>query len=1056
MCAAIADEAMRLIAVNPEFCVTLAHAHDALIGRHIDDLPGLDSNQTDSTHEVPRSETDRQWVQLTHLRRSGDSSNPASLVVSRLCAPTGRLLHLVMLHTDPRSVRQLLRSRTANSLKPPIRPHVLFDLQNDPVPLRLIRPHHPEVTNTLGYIEQVAEMIYEVRSEGAHLTLIASIDFALFDSPTLTQLYLDTLRELSTEARQQLVLLLCAPLGISFRPRLIAALEALRPLAGELGLAIPSCNVSAADIQGLRLGLLAVPADGLAEIFRTGPEPLRSLCEHARHAGISLLVQDSASHADAEFARRLSVDYIHYAADLSQLPRSRLFALSGVTGNVAQPPSLPHTAIIEATDIGIVYVDATQYDQPLVRVNPAFLSMTGYTEEEVIGRNCRFLQGPGTDPQTVAQIGAAIRQGEPARCELLNYRKDGAAFWNQLMISPVRDHSGRVIAFSGMLTDITAQREAQAASNRFAEVLEGVAETIPGFVYQIRQRSELDLEFTYLSRSVSAVLGLKEDSTPTPSDVFALALPEDRSRLRDRWQEACTSLTTLDLEFPITTPDGGRRWLRSRARPIRRADGEILWNGLSLDVTPERIAKDELTYLRDHDPLTHLPNSKKFHDQLTAYLLEIRASRNFAALYLIDFVRFHEINDTYGKSIGDVILTMIASRLHEAFPRHNRFFRLQADQFAVLGNEVPSAQAARQIAIAAAGILSAPFDLPAGQINLPARIGLCVDTTRRSVRSETSSALEFAQRADIALHAAKRSPIPGVTLYSTDIDDRLRTNVIVKQSLRGAIERQEFELHYQPIVQISTGRILGAEALVRWNHPVLGMQRPDTFIPIAEESGLIGPLGAWILRDALHAAKVCRTAQSLPPRIAVNVSGVQISDPTFLANVEEALSDTGTDPRLLELELTETFLIAHCTESAHALRALRKLGVRIAIDDFGAGYSSFHYLRHLPVDKLKVDRSFIRHLQPMANGDISILKAMLAMARSLNLEIVIEGVETALQRDILLDIGCDIAQGYFFARPGPLADLVRRLHLDAPGNLLVDLGFKCESGTQVDPQSAAR
>ena len=1036
--AAICDDTLRLAAVNSEFCATIDLPPEALIGLHIDALPGLETVKLEPVSDDLGSHIAHSGARLAYLSRAGQTKTPASITISPLNTPTGRRLQLVILHTAPPSVPRLNEPRSADYLRRPIQSLTVHDVDGNPLPLRLIRPGSTGISNYQEYIEQVVELVGDDKINSARVTFIASIDYSVFDDCNLVRKCLESLRRLPAVARQQLILMLGAPDDPRQTPRLIAALEALRPFARKLGLALRSCDESAIEIEGLNLGLLALPAEGLAEAFRIGTEPLRDFCDRARKGGIALLIHDGATQADIEFARRLPADYIHYTTDLLQLPRSRLFALSGVKDRGVHPPSLPHTAIIEATDSGIVYVDATQFDQPIVRVNPAFLAMTGYSENEVIGRNCRFLQGPATDPQAVAQIRSAIRRGEPTRCELLNYRKDGSTFWNQLVMSPVRDQDGGVIAFSGMLTDITAQREAQAAHDRLAEVLEGVADTIPGFVYQILQRSEADLEFTYLSRSAAAVLGLDGDTPPSPSDFFALTFPEDRPRLALSWRDASASLTTLDLEFAIRQPDGERRWLRSRARPIRRPKGEILWNGLSLDVTPERVAKEELTYLRDYDPLTHLPNSKKFHDQLEAHLLEARSAGHLASLYLIDFVRFHEINDTYGKAIGDVILRMIAARLHDAFPTENRFFRLQADQFAVLGDAAQSETDAREMAAAAAAVLSAPFELSGGAINLPARIGLCVDPPKDSPENLRPGALEFAQRADIALHAAKRTALPGVTLYSTDIDDRLRTNVIVKQSLRGAIDRQEFELHYQPIVQISTGRILGAEALVRWNHPVLGMQRPDTFIPIAEESGLIGPLGAWILRDALRAAERCRSTHVPSPRIAVNVSGVQISDPAFLSNVEEALVDTGVDPRLIELELTETFLINHCTETADALSALRKLGIRIAIDDFGAGYSSFHYLRHLPVDKLKVDRSFICHLQPTAHGDIAILKAMLAMARSLGLELVIEGVETALQRDLLLNIGCEIAQGYFFARPGSLKELLHRLDRQAAGAATVD------------------
>jgi PAS domain S-box-containing protein/diguanylate cyclase (GGDEF)-like protein len=1029
LAAAIADETLCLLAVNPAFCALLERDEPALLGMRADALLGVEAWARDFELRHLPLEPGRSRCAAAYARRLDGTSSDLTVTLAGLKAPSDRTLHLMTLQTHGKAPSAAVEMPDAAGGDLPILCRPLLDTAGHPVPILALQSGLLRGADARRQIERVAAVMRREQRAGVTRTYVVPVPFSIFAEREHSMAFLAACRALPETLRESLMLMLEAlPPDLAHAP-LAAALEALRPFAGRLALALETPDALPESIADLGIALLALPAERLADGYRSDPERLEALAPRLRAMGIALLSAHCATQADAEFARRLQVDYLCCTAELRELPRSRLFALSGVEGPAGRFPLLPHTAIIEATDSGIVYVDATHPDQPIVRVNPAFLAMTGYAEHEVLGRNCRFLQGADTCHEAVVQIGTAIRRGEPVRCELLNYRKDGSTFWNQLLISPVRDHAGRIIAFTAMLTDVTARHEALAAQDQFAQMLEGIGDALPGFIYQISQRSDGESHFTYLGRSAAALLGLNADEPLTPSGFFTLTLPEDRPRIEQRWREATATLSTLDLEFVIERPDGQRRWLRSRVRPIRRSAGEILWNGVTLDVTPEKLAKDELTYLRDHDPLTRLPNAKKFHGDLAAYLAETRLGGQRATLYMVDFVRFHEINDTYGMSTGDQILTLIAGRLQEAFPAASRFYRLQADQFAVLGNAAHSEECARQIAAAAAPILSAPFSLPGGTINLPARIGLYIDAADADAAREdgTDGALEFAQRADIALHAAKRAARPGISLYSTDIDDRLRTSVIVKQSLRSAIEHQEFELHYQPIVQIATGRILGAEALVRWNHPLLGMQRPDSFIPIAEESGLIGPLGAWILGDALRAAARCHAARQPLPRIAVNVSGVQISDPGFLAIVESALTETGVDPRILELELTETFLIEHSSETAHTLAALRKLGIRIAIDDFGAGYSSFHYLRHLPVDKLKVDRSFIRHLQPAANGDVSILKAMVAMARSLNVELVIEGVETPYQRDVLAGIGCAIAQGYFFSRPVPLPELMRQL-----------------------------
>ncbi len=1025
--AAITDEALCVLAANSAFGALLERPHEALIGSCAGRLLGLDDLPHALVHGHPPLETAPDRVTTARPRHLDGSNVEWTVTMTRLEVSVDQPLHLLTLAEPDKASHERAPWRESPTAAPPIHTRTLFDPFGKSLPIIALEPDGETNAGTLPLIERATTIIRRDQRAGAERTYILPIPFALFEDPDVAAACLASCRALPESVRQCLILLLDELPAALAPERLAATLEALRPFARTLALALGSLDAAPAALEALPIGLVALAAERLADGYLADPDRLRERCERLRAAGIALLSRNCATQADAEFARRLRVDFICHSADPRSLPRSRLFALSGVRGNTEHLPTLPHTAIIEATDSGILYVDATDPYQPIVRVNPAFLALTGYAEHEVLGRNCRFLQGPDTDPATVAQIRSQLREGKPVRCEILNYRKDGSSFWNQLLISPVRDANGRVIAFAGIQTDVTDRHTAQAAHQHYQQVLEGISDSMPGFAYQLTQRTDGRREFTYLGRAAAALLGLEEDVPLTPNGFFALAVPADRPRLEQSWAHANASLTTLDLEFAIQRPDGERLWLRTRARPVRQDSGNILWNGVMLDVTPEKTAKDELNYLRDHDPLTRLPNAKKFHSELADHMRKARSIGRRAALYMVDFVRFHEINDTFGMSKGDQILTLIAARLHEAFPAGSRFYRLQADQFAVLGNAVLCEENARQIAATAAPILCAPFCLPGGPINLPARIGLCVDSCETVQAATCEAALEFAQRADIALHAAKRAARPGISLYSSDIDDRLRTSVIVKQSLRGAIERHEFELHYQPIVQLSSGRILGAEALVRWNHPLLGMQTPDSFIPIAEESGLIGPLGAWILRDALRAAGLCRDAQLPLPRVAVNVSGVQISDPAFLRTVEEALAESGVDPRMLELELTETFLIEHSSESAHALSALRKLGVRIAIDDFGAGYSSFRYLRDLPLDKLKVDRGFIRHLQPKADADVSILKAMVAMAHSLGVELVIEGVETPYQRDVLADIGCEIAQGYFFCRPQPLSELMRLL-----------------------------
>jgi len=1026
--AAIVDAAWGVVAANAALCALLKRPVDGLIGEQCLALLGMEGWDSDPEFGQLPLEFDRNLTKAARIRGSHGSVASAQITLARLAAPAERPLHLLTLRMAqdgwraPRALRPVTYGTGT-----PLRSWPVTDLAGRSVPMSLALPAAHRGSGTRRLLQRVTAAVHRDLRDGIAHTYIVPVPYALLDDTGCAAEFLPACRRLGAAVRERLILMIDAPPADPAHERLAAMLESLRPFAQKLGLSLGSLAALSPRLQTLGLGLIALPADCLADGFRTDPLQLRRRCAALRAAGIALLSRECATEADTEFARRLHLDWLCHCSNPGRLPRSRLFALSGVEGRSDPVPALPHTAIIEATDSGIVYVDATHPDQPIVRVNPAMLAITGYAEHELLGRNCRFLQGPDTDRAAVARIGAALRSGDPVRCELVNYRKDGTPFWNQLAITPVRDTNGRIIAFAGALTDVTLRHKTQEAHDQFAQMLEGIAATVPGFIYQLTRHTDGRLAFTYLGRSAAGLFGFDPDAPLEPNELFAMILPADRPRVVQSWRRSAKTLSSVDLEFVIERRDGERRWLRSRARPVRRANGDIAWNGVTLDVTPEKAVRAELNYLRDHDPLTRLSNAQKFHAELADYLHDARASSRSATLFMVDFVRFHEINDTYGTATGDQILTAIAARLRAAFPPGSRVYRMQADQFAVLGAGAESQDGARQIAADAAAILSAPFPLADGSINLAARIGLCHEAADPPVAAGACSATEFAQHADIALHACKRAARPSVSLYSSEIDDQLRTQVIVKQSLRAAIERREFELYYQPIVQLHTGRVLGAEALVRWNHPLLGMQTPDSFIPIAEESGLIGPLGEWILGDALHALRRCRAAGLPLAQISVNVSGVQIADCAFLQTVQGALADSGVDARMLELELTETVLIEQTAETSHVLCALRELGVRIAIDDFGAGYSSLQYLRQLPVDKLKLDRSFIRHLRPGAHADISILKAIVSMARGLGMDLVIEGVETTFQRDLLTSIGCEIAQGYLFGRPKPLTDLMRLL-----------------------------
>jgi EAL domain-containing protein (putative c-di-GMP-specific phosphodiesterase class I) len=310
------------------------------------------------------------------------------------------------------------------------------------------------------------------------------------------------------------------------------------------------------------------------------------------------------------------------------------------------------------------------------------------------------------------------------------------------------------------------------------------------------------------------------------------------------------------------------------------------------------------------------------------------------------------------------------------------------------------------------------------------------------------------RRVHLAMVEAKRDGAGACRLYSAGADDRSRSRTALRLSLQQAIDDAQFEMHYQPIVDLTSGAVVGAEALVRWSHPELGMVRPDMFIPIAESTRLIVPLGAWITRTVMQQAQAWRRRGLATPRISINLSSVQLQRPGFLEAVQQALAETGANARDFEFELTETVLVDVSPELLERLAGLKALGFGLAIDDFGTGNATFSYLRHFPVDKIKIDQSFVRHLMA-GSSDASIVRAMTALGRSLDLQVVAEGIETTRQRDFLLEEGCRTGQGYLFSLPMQAEDfawlLEQRVRLPIPG---ADLAGQEEGGDEHEHDAA--
>lgn len=438
------------------------------------------------------------------------------------------------------------------------------------------------------------------------------------------------------------------------------------------------------------------------------------------------------------------------------------------------------------------------------------------------------------------------------------------------------------------------------------------------------------------------------------------------------------------------------------------------------DVTERANSRERMWRLAHFDELSGLPNRMLFRQLLEQGLRDASRDKKPLVVMFIDLDRFKLINDTLGHDIGDEVLRQVTARLRRSLRESDIIARFGGDEFAAMMRDIEDADAARAAAKRVLSAVDQPYSLDGEEYHISASIGISM------YPGDSADATALLRNAELAMYRAKDQGKNNFQFHSPQMNARSFEYVVLERFLRRAIEQDEFLIHYQPQVEVPTGRLVGAEALLRWNHPGMGMMQPAKFIPLAEETGLIIPIGRIVLTQACIAAKRWQDAGARDFRIAVNLSPRQFAQNGLSTDVINILDDTGLSPDCLELEITESMVMDNPERSAAILQELRDAGIKLAIDDFGTGYSSLGYLKRFPVDTLKIDRSFIKDI-PADQDDVAITHAVIAMGRSLRLNVVAEGVETVEQVDFLRAHNCDLMQGYLISRPLPAEDIDRFL-----------------------------
>lgn len=433
------------------------------------------------------------------------------------------------------------------------------------------------------------------------------------------------------------------------------------------------------------------------------------------------------------------------------------------------------------------------------------------------------------------------------------------------------------------------------------------------------------------------------------------------------------------------------------------------------EITVRRQTEEKLKIVATHDPLTALPNRTLLRERLSHALASAQRHARPLAVLVVDLDRFKHVNDTLGHEAGDTLLQAVARRFYDCLRETDTMARQGGDEFVVLMDEVWDREPITRVSQRMLDAMAEPFVIEGQEIHVTASIGISVypDDGRTLLRN-----------ADIALYRAKGKGGNNYQFYSAQIDSHSRERLVLESGLRRALERGELSLHYQPKADLASGRMCGMEALLRWHHPQMGLVRPDRFIPIAEESGLIRPIGAWVLKTACLQNRGWQRQGEPRFPVAVNLSPRQFTEESLIDDIKSALADSGLDGSDLELEITESMVMNDPEQAVDTLRRLKELGIRIAIDDFGTGYSSLAYLKRFPIDTVKLDRSFVRDI-PEDVDSMAIAQAIIAMAHSLRLKVVAEGVETEAQLGFLRGEGCDEIQGHYFSAACVASDIPR-------------------------------
>jgi diguanylate cyclase (GGDEF)-like protein/PAS domain S-box-containing protein len=652
-----------------------------------------------------------------------------------------------------------------------------------------------------------------------------------------------------------------------------------------------------------------------------------------------------------------------------------------------------------------------------VYTNAAYHKISGLDFTQALGTNWSMAIHPDDRARIVAEWREAVRGKAPFKTEVRFMREDGTIVWTRLNAAAMDDgpsECGRVQT----VEDISARKVAEGELARAEAALFAEKERAQVTLNSIGDAvlcTDVAGNVTYLNKVAEKMTGwsASEAMSQPLNKVFRVVDGTTREPIVNPGQQAMAENRTVGLASNsiLLRRDGSESAIEDSSAPIHDRDGQVTGAVLVFhDVSESRAMAEKMSHLAQHDFLTGLPNRMLLQERFSRAIGQAQRHHKQVAVLFVDLDYFKTINDSLGHDIGDRLLQSVAERLVSCVRSTDTVCRQGGDEFVILLAEIEHHRDAAQIAEKLLAALLAPHFIDGNELHVTLSIGISI------YPDDAATAEAVMQNADAAMYHAKAKGRNNYQFYMREMNSRAVQRMVVENSLRRALKNEEFELHYQPKINISSGQMSSAEALIRWRDPDLGMVYPGQFVPIAEECGLIVPIGRWVLREACRQVQAWLAAGVTAVPVSVNISAVEFRHVNFLEGIAAILDETGIDAAYLELELTESMLMHDAESSAQVLEKLKKMGVHLAIDDFGTGYSSLSYLNRFPIDTLKIDQSFVRDMATNADN-AAIISAVIGMGRNLHQRVVAEGVETGEQLAFLCQQNCDEAQGFLFSYP---------------------------------------